>query len=74
MIPKYLPFSNPELLTKRELEILQSIMENKDSSQIAELISISLETVKRHRKNRIARVGAKDMTALIYICKLCNLV
>jgi len=58
-----------ELLSNRELEVLQLIIAKKDSATIANELHISVETVKKHRKNMIARVGAKDMTALIYLCQ-----
>ncbi len=64
----------PDLLSQREMEILQLIINNKDSAAIAASLSISVETVKKHRKNMIARVGAKDMTSLIYLCRLCDLI
>lgn len=38
-------------LTKRELEIVFLVIENMDSYQIADKLSISVETVKTHRKN-----------------------
>ena len=49
-------------------------MENKSNQEIGTLLNISKNTVERHRKNMIARVGAKDMTALIIICKLVKIV
>lgn len=58
-----------ELLSNREIDILKLIIENKPSAAIANELQISVETVKKHRKNMIARVGAKDMTALIYLCQ-----
>jgi len=64
----------PDLLSERELAILKLVFLHKTSSEIAELLAISVETVKKHRKNMIARVGAKDMTSLIYICQLANLI
>ena len=58
-----------ELLSNREIDILQLIIKNKSSAEIANELHVSVETVKKHRKNMIARVGAKDMTALIYLCQ-----
>ena len=60
------------LLSPRELEILKLIIADKKSQEISNLLNISTETVKKHRKNMIARIGAKDMTALIQILKLSN--
>ena len=61
------------LLSPRELEVLQLILAEKQSQEISELLNISIETVRKHRKNMIARIGAKDMTALIQILKLSNI-
>jgi len=63
-----------DLLSARELEILKLAMKQKSNIEISELLEISKNTVERHRKNMIARVGVTDMTALIYICKLCKLI
>lgn len=59
-----------DILSPRELEILKLAVEQKNNTQISELLSISKNTVERHRKNMIARVGVTDMTALIHVCKL----
>lgn len=63
-----------ELLSNREIDVLKLIIENKDSTTIANQLHISVETVKKHRKNMIARAGAKDTTALIYICQQANVI
>jgi len=63
-----------ELLSDREIQVLKLIKAKKDSAAIANQLDISLETVKKHRKNMIARVGIKDMTALIYICQQMNII
>ena len=61
------------LLSSRELEVLQLVLTDKKSQEISELLDISIETVRKHRKNMIARIGAKDMTALIQILRLSNI-
>ena len=63
-----------DLFSPRELEILKLIIEHKNSVEISQLLNISTETVKKHRKNMIAKVGAKDMSALIYICLQANVI
>lgn len=63
-----------DLLSEREMEILQLIVQHKKNIQISELLGISKNTVERHRKNMIARIGVVDMTALIYVCRLCQLI
>ncbi|GEM_PF-2931069 len=59
-----------DILSARELEILKLATEQKKNTEISELLGISKNTVERHRKNMIARIGVTDMTALIHICKL----
>ena len=63
-----------DLLSTRELEILKLAIEQKSNTEISELLGISKNTVERHRKNMIARVGVIDMTALIRICNLCGVI
>ena len=55
------------------MEILHLIIAKKDNITISETLGISKNTVERHRKNMIARLGVTDMTALIHICQLCQL-
>ena len=62
-----------DLLSNREMEILHLIIAKKDNITISETLGISKNTVERHRKNMIARLGVTDMTALIYICRRCQL-
>lgn len=61
-----------EMVSKRELEILKMIVENKDSKEIGQELGISKDTVLKHRKNMLLKLGAKDSTALIHLCKLCD--
>ena len=61
-----------DILSVREIEILRLIIEKKDNMTISETLGISKNTVERHRKNMIARLGVTDMTALIHVCQLCQ--
>ena len=63
-----------ELLSIRELEILKLAFKHKNNIEISEILGIAKNTVERHRKNMIARVGVNDMTGLIYICRLIGLI
>jgi len=65
---------NSQLLSDRELDIVRLITQKMDSAAIANQLQISVETVKKHRKNMIAKVGTKDMTSLIYICRQANMI
>ena len=61
-----------DMVSKRELEILKLIADNKDSKEIGQQLGISKDTVLKHRKNMLLKIGAKDSTALIHLCKLCD--
>ncbi len=63
-----------DLLSDREKQILQLVVEQKNNVEISKLLGITKNTVERHRKNMIARLGVVDMTSLIYVCRLCNFI
>ncbi len=62
-----------DLFTPRELEVLTLSKEQKSLEEIATTLNLSKETVKRHRKNMLARSGLKDIPSLIHICYLCDI-
>lgn len=55
---------NPEL-TNRELEILQLIMEEKSSQDIASQLYLSLRTVETHRFNLCKKLGVNNKASLM---------
>ena len=55
------------LLTRREKEILTCITEGLSSKQIADKLFISENTVSNHRKNMLAKTGAKSSAELIFL-------
>ena len=61
---------NGDIFSERELEVLKLIEELKTNIEIGEKLFISPNTVQQHRKNMLAKTGALDMTALVQICKL----
>ena len=61
-----------DILSPREKEILIEISKGADSKEISKKLNISPATVTTHRKNMIARSGAKNTTALVQLCKMCN--
>jgi len=65
-------YANP--ISSREKEILVLISKGMSSKEIAKKLFISPETVSQHRKNMIKRLMTKDTSALIQICKLCNII
>lgn len=59
-----------EILSKREMEILQLAAQGFTSKEISEKLFISTATVDTHRKNMIARLGTRDFTSLIQIARM----
>lgn len=63
-----------DIISEREKEILRLIAKGESSKDIAEKLFITVNTVDRHRKNMLAKTGAKNSTALLHICRLCDVV
>ena len=63
-----------DILSLREIEILKLATQQKNNQEISELLNISKNTVERHRKNMIARVGVTDITALIRIAQMIKII
>lgn len=57
--------TNP--LTEREQEVLQLVAEGHANSSIAQILSISVKTVEKHRANLMAKLGADDLATLIRV-------
>ena len=54
-----------KVLTDRELEVLQLIIEELSSDEIAERLSIGKRTVDTHRANILEKTGCKNIISLI---------
>jgi DNA-binding CsgD family transcriptional regulator len=54
-------------LTNREKEILSCIAEGLSSKQIAGKLFISENTVANHRKNMLAKMGARSSAELVQL-------
>ena len=52
-------------LTRREKEILQLILEEMTTSEIAEKLHISVSTVETHRASLFSKTGSKNVVGLI---------
>jgi DNA-binding CsgD family transcriptional regulator len=64
---------NKDILSAREIEVLQLISEGMESKEIGTKLFMSSHTVDNHRRNALTRTGAKDTTALIQICRMCSI-
>lgn len=58
---KYKPYSE-KILSTRELEILTLVAKGNNSDQIADLLNISVYTVRRHRQNIIQKMKVANTT------------
>jgi DNA-binding CsgD family transcriptional regulator len=67
-------YSNHDLLSAREKEVLQLISEDLDTKEIAEKLFISINTVGNHRSNMIERLGTRDTTALVQLAKMTGMI
>jgi len=54
-----------EKLTKRELEILKLLAEEKNHHEIADLLFISVRTVDTHRQNLLTKLQTKSTAGLV---------
>jgi len=62
------------LLTAREIEVLQAIVNGASNVQISESLTISQETVKTHVKNILHKLQARDRTQAVVIALRASLV
>ena len=69
-----LPDLKINILSKRELQILNLIHAGKTSEQIASLLSISRNTVNRHRQNIISNLNVRNTTEALYVGKSLGLI
>ena len=56
-----------DLLTPREREVLQLVAEGHTNNGVAEVLSISIKTVEKHRANLMAKLDVNDLPSLIRI-------
>lgn len=54
-----------DLLTPREREVLQLVVEGHTNNAIAEMLTISVKTVEKHRANVMNKLGVKDLASLV---------
>jgi DNA-binding CsgD family transcriptional regulator len=63
-----------DILSEREKSIVKLLAQGKESKEIATILFISSHTVDNHRRNMINRIGVRDTTGLIQICKMCGMI
>jgi DNA-binding CsgD family transcriptional regulator len=63
-----------DIISEREKDVLRLIAEGIESKEIGERLFISTNTVDNHRRNMIARTGARDTTALVQLCRMCDII
>ncbi len=57
--------SNPDDLSKREIEILVQICKGLSNKEIAELLNISKRTVDKHRENLLSKTHSRNTANLV---------
>lgn len=65
--------SSLDLLSKREVEVLQLLAQGLMSSQIAEKLFITAYTVKAHRKNIIKKLNVKSILQAVSVYNQANI-
>ena len=65
--------TNSVEFTSRELDVLQLILEERTTSEIAEKLHISPFTVEGHRKNLMQKTNSKNVVGLIKFSLLNNI-
>lgn len=61
--------TNRFLLTPRELLVLEHVAHGLRSEQIANLLGLSVRTIKMHRSNILHKTGANTMTEAVVIAR-----
>ncbi len=59
---------NQSIFTQQELKIIQLIAEGKNTDKIADLLFVSTNTIKTHKKNILRKSGANNAVQLIANC------
>ncbi len=54
-----------DMLTPRENEVLQLIVQGRSSNEIAEALHLSIDTIKFHRKNILSKLEQPNSVALV---------
>ncbi|MDO8966545.1 MAG: LuxR C-terminal-related transcriptional regulator [Algoriphagus sp.] len=66
-VSKNSPVDKAVNLTSKEREIVDLILEGKESKEISKILNISINTVATHRKNILRKLGAKNVGEMVKI-------
>jgi DNA-binding CsgD family transcriptional regulator len=66
--------TNGDLLSVREMEILQLVSKGLESEEIAQNLFLSVHTIEKHRKNMLQKMGARNSTAMVELAKMCRMI
>ena len=61
-------------LSKRELQVLELIILEYSTKQIAKRLSLSFETIRSHRKNLRIKLDVKSTAGMVWVALEANLV
>jgi DNA-binding CsgD family transcriptional regulator len=71
-VNEYFPAKQNAKVTSREAEIIQLLKEGFKSQEIADRLSISIHTVKNHKKNLFKKVNARNSRELLNFVRTHN--
>jgi DNA-binding CsgD family transcriptional regulator len=66
-VSKNSPIDKAIQLTSKERQIVEYILEGKESREISEILTISINTVATHRKNILRKLGARNVGEMVKI-------
>jgi DNA-binding CsgD family transcriptional regulator len=66
-VSKNSPVDRAVKLTSKEREIVDLVLEGKESKEIGGILNISVLTVGTHRKNILRKLGAKNVGEMVKI-------
>ena len=63
-----------QILSGREIEVVQLVAEGFSSKEIASRLSLSVRTVEKHRANIMEKIGVREVASLVRWCVQAGLV
>ncbi|MBN7809793.1 PAS domain-containing protein [Algoriphagus sp. H41] len=66
-VSKNSPVDRAVKLTSKERQIVEYMLEGKESKEIGEILAISINTVATHRKNILRKLGARNVVEMVKI-------